>query len=453
MKKDLWGNKRFLLSGFEKEESRLIKEKYIEEYGGIVLEVSDNVRDEDVDYLICNYSKGYRYRKLNIDYQKLRTPFWIWLSVNDHWNYSLSWHPFFRPNGHFTCGLLSDFQINLVGYSRTRKGFEDRECPKYIRKVNDVGILASFITTQMGGELVSEEVYQKDSSPGKNTVKLILVCGEDEEAVSKSDQKGHQMVKLSWLYECYEEGRILNYKKYAYYLEKKGMEIDGLKYDLNRTLSQSTDKEDADSVYRVLISHQVYLKHAELYEIVKKIASHLEIVVGRPSKEILRYFRENGDIVDNLTIILVLNGPMEEQDFWYDLLNKLNEDMVTNLKFASKEKKVQFQGLLQRLILSSEPEELITTARAMEPGIKEINELGKKVGSCIPSYIKELLSTETEILDTILKSTDFGHVTGLSDFVEYSNDNLQDIIHLNRSRAIKRLDNFENEYLSNKFVK
>lgn len=459
----IWSGKRFLLSGFEEEEEYiLIKEKYIERNGGEVLETAGDMKDEDVDYLVCNYSRGYRQRQSNIDYQKLRTPFWIWLSVNDEWNYSLEWHPFFRPNGNFASGILNGFQICLVGYSKTMKGFEDRESsPRYIRKLNDVGILVSFIETQMGGKVTFGE--DSDETLDGMATKMALVCGEETGDLVRSvrEMSGFQkMVGLEWLFDCYEEGRVLNYRKYDYKLtdiDKESAEKKGVK---SSSEAEMLETESISNRYRVVVSHQAYLRRYEVYDVMKRSGGEEGVVVevGRPSREVIKHveaYQEGGGTEVSTTLVLVFNDSIEEQDFWFDLMNCLEESLVFNVRLMSREKKTQLLECLQRVRIINDPddlfEELPNYVDAMVP---MITRLGYKVGYSVPSYLNDLLTSEGggEFLDTVLKFTNFENITGLSGFVEYSNDNPMDIVDLGRSKAIKRFDAFENEYSSSRFV-
>lgn len=470
MNSGIWNNKRFLLSGFEdNEEYKLIKEKYIEKNGGKVLEISGEIINDDVDYLVCNYSKGYRHRHANVDYQKLRTPFWVWLSVNDEWNYSLEWHPFFRPNGNFTYDILKGFQLYLIGYSKTIGGFKDKEkSPKYIRQVNDIGILVSFIETQMGGNVIfddndednNENKEENDSNDYNNlskvsgikgVTKLALIC--NKEKVSNSIKKLKErdqiqiLVNLDWLFDCYDEGRIVSYRKYIYHNVKKKEDKDQINIDIGK------EKEDICNKYKIIISHQVYLNHSEIYDTMKKFINNEDVNVGRPSKEVVKNIQnEEGNNIlkyDEKTIlVLVFNDSIEEQDFWYDLMNILEENLVFNIKLASKEKKNYILRYLQKMRIMNDPDDLFSKLiNCADDSITPlINKLGSKVGCSIPLYINDLLTSESEFLDTVLKFTDFENITGLSGFIEYSNDNPMDIVNLNRSKAIKRFDDFEKKF-------
>ncbi|OII72433.1 uncharacterized protein cubi_00428 [Cryptosporidium ubiquitum] len=463
MDSKIWNKKRFLLSGFEDNEYNLIKKKYIEKNGGKVLEINSDITDDDVDYLVCNYSKGYKHRHSNIDYQKLRTPFWIWLSVNDEWNYSLGWHPFFRPNGNFTYGILKGFQIYLIGYSRTMKGFQDREkSPRYIRKINDIGILVSFIEAQMGGKVIFDDNendnddYNKLSivKSVKSVTKLALVCNKEEvgELINtvKEKNKIQTVVNLEWLFDCYDEGRIVSYRKYIYH---------GSKEELKSKISMEMEKEreDIGNIFKIIISHQVYLNHNEMYYTMKKFSNNEDIEIGRTSKEVVKYIQndeENHSLKwDKETIlVLIFNDSIEEQDFWYDLMNALEENVVFNIKLASKEKKNYILKYLQRMRIINDPENLFNKLiNCVDSIIPLITKLASKVGCSIPSYISDFLTSESEFLDTVLKFTDFENITGLSGFIEYSNDNPIDIVNLNRSKAIKRFDGFEKEFSTKKF--
>ncbi|KAH8581864.1 uncharacterized protein ELE39_003667 [Cryptosporidium sp. chipmunk genotype I] len=478
MNSGMWNNKRFLLSGFEEnDEYNLVRKKYIEKNGGKVLELDSEIMDDDVDYLICNYSKGYRHRHTNIDYQKLRTPFWLWLSVNDEWNYSLEWHPFFRPNGNFTYNILRGFQIYLIGYSRTIGGFKDRErSPKYIRKMNDVGILVSFIETQMGARVVFDgedkyesEIENKDESNDDNNLvkvqfiggvtKLALICNNEElveEMINKVREKNNiqTIVNINWLFDCYEEGRIVNYKKYICNYKREG---EGEEEKMRIRIGLEKEKSDIVNIkYKVIISHQVYLRHSEIFNTMIKINNIEYMEVGRPSREVMKIIQNmDGKNVlefENIVMVLVFNDSMEEQDFWYDLVNILEESVVFNIRLASKDKKDKTLMHFQRMRIINDPEELINKLIGCEENIIPlISKLGSKVGYSIPSFINDLLKSDSEFLDTVLKFTDFENITGLSGFVEYSNDNPMDIVNLNRSKAIKRFDSFEKEFSTSKF--
>lgn len=458
-----------MLSGFEEEEEYiLIKEKYIEKNGGEVLEGGGYKKDEDVDYLVCNYSRGYRQRQSNIDYQKLRTPFWIWLSVSDEWNYSLDWHPFFRPNGNFTSGMLSGFQICLVGYSRTMRGFEDRESsPRYIRKLNDVGILVSFIVAQMGGGVVFEEDYSDETLDGGGegvVTKLALVCGEEtggDLVRSLKERRGFQkVVGLDWLFDCYDEGRVLNYKKYDYKLggaERRGELVE-------TEVAKALEMESVCNKYRVVVSHQVYLRRNEVYDVLRGRRSNGEeervvVEAGRPSREVIKYLEENqqeGEAEASTALVLVFNDSMEEQDFWLDLMNSFEESLVFNVRLMSREKKTQILERLQRMRIINDPDNLFDELPdCVDTIMPLITRLSSMVGYSVPSYMNDLLTSEeggSGFLDTVLKFTDFENITGLSGFVEYSNDNPMDIVNLNRSKSIKRFETFEKEYSSIKLI-
>ncbi|EAK88887.1 hypothetical protein [Cryptosporidium parvum Iowa II] len=474
MNSEIWNNKRFLLSGFEEnDENNLIRKKYIENNGGTVLELNSEIMDDDVDYLICNYSKGYRYRHTSIDYQKLRTPFWIWLSVNDEWNYSLEWHPFFRPNGNFKYNILKGFQIYIIGYSKTIGGFNNREkSPKYIRKKDDIGILVSFVETQMGARVIFDDDNKNENEsnddndlvkvPLKASVtKLALICNNEEfegEIIDKVKEKNNiqTIVNLDWLFDCYEEGRIVSYKKYIYNSKREKEKREEEKMRINAGLKKENNSI-ANVKYKMIISHQVYLKHIEIYNIMIKINNIEYMEVGRPSREIMKFIQnidgKNGlNFDENTVIVLVFNDPMEEQDFWYDLVNILEESVVFNIKLASKEKKDKILHHFQMMRIINDPEDFINKLIGCEENIIPlISKLGSKVGYSIPSFINELLKSESEFLDTVLKFTDFENITGLSGFVEYSNDNPMDIVNLNRSKAIKRFDSFEKEFSTIKF--
>ncbi|POM85578.1 hypothetical protein CmeUKMEL1_18120 [Cryptosporidium meleagridis] len=475
MNSEIWNNKRFLLSGFEEnDENNLIRKKYIENNGGRVLELNSDIMDDDVDYLICNYSKGYRYRHTNIDYQKLRTPFWMWLSVNDEWNYSLEWHPFFRPNGNFKYNILKGFQIYIIGYSKTMGGFNNREkSPKYIRKKDDIGILVSFIETQMGARVIlnDDNKNENESNDDNNLVKvplkesvtkLALICNCEEfegEIIDKVREKNNiqTIVNLEWLFDCYEEGRIVSYKKYIYNSKGDKEQREEEKKRINTGSEKESNTSVANIKYKMIISHQVYLKHIEIYNIMMRIKNIEYIEVGRPSREVTKIIQnmdeKNGlNFDENTVLVLVFNDSMEEQDFWYDLVHILEESVLFNIKLASKEKKDKILHHFQIMRIINDPEDFINKLIGYEENIMPlIDKLGSKVGYSLPSFISDLLKSESEFLDTVLKLTDFENVTGLSGFVEYSNDNPMDIVNLNRSKAIKRFDSFEKEFSTIKF--
>ncbi|KAJ1608672.1 hypothetical protein OIY81_2387 [Cryptosporidium canis] len=470
MSSGLWSGKTFLLSGFDdRGEYVLIKDKYIESNGGRVLEEGEGIRDDDVDYLVCNYSVGYRHRISSIDYNKLRTPFWVWLSVHDEWNYALEWHPFFRPNGKFAYGILSGFNVCLRGYSVAVTGLDDREeSPRYIRKLSDVGILASFIETQMGGRVVfdrehladgEEDIVSSGSSEESSKVKsggganLTIVCDGEmgDPGVLASGAGGFQtVVSLDWLFDCYDEGRVLSYKKYG---------LQSSRSEPRESSVMEREAEDGGCRYRVIVSHQVFLRHREVYDALGRICSDDgDIEIGRPSREVIKYIEsqecssETKTGQANTRLVLMFNDSLEEQDFWFDLLNTLEESAILNIQLLSRERRDRILGHLQRIRVVNDPEDLFCESPESGEITPVIGRLGSVIGYSVPSYISDLLVSETSgFLDTVLKFTDLENITGLNSFVEYSNDNPTDIVHLSRLQAIKRFDSFEKEYSSSKF--
>ncbi|KAH8740147.1 hypothetical protein FG386_001808 [Cryptosporidium ryanae] len=502
----IWKNKKFLIYGFKKEEANIIKLDYIEKYSGELITISDKseVKENEIDYVICNYSDGYMHRIPNLDYNKLRTPFWLWLSVKDQWKYSLDWHPFFRPNGRFTYNLLSGIKFYILGFTPTIRGFGDKS-PIFIRGIYDIGILTSFIETQMGGtvENIGEDIrknlqlYREDSCSNNRSDKIVLVCSKvhnlegdnydgDENSyinnknstklnteinfeniikeIKEKKENGYHILTMTWLFDCYEEGRLINYRNYIFRYEKE--------FDVNNLRNEDSIKENKKNdevvTFKVVVTHQTYLNYCD---IIKNITSgceeerDLSIVIERPSKMVIKHMQESVDNSDkecidyNKILILVFNDAMEEQEFWYDLLNSMTESIEFNMNLISNEKKSIIKNSIRKIRIISDPNEFFSCfdlKRKTESSKSELSFLlscsGNKVGFSIPKFIEDLLKSETEILDTVLNITDFDSITGLSGFVEYADDESLDIIKYSKNKAVNKFNSIEEKFnmLNNK---
>ncbi|KAH7650014.1 hypothetical protein FG379_003094 [Cryptosporidium bovis] len=496
----IWRNKKFLICGFDQEESNIIRVDYIEKYSGELITVSgnDEIKDNEVNYVVCNYSDGYIHRVPNLNYNKLRTPFWLWLSVKDQWNYSLDWHPFFRPNSKFTYNLFSGIRIYILGFTPTIKGFTE-ECPVFIRDIYDMGILSSFIETQMGGtvenigvksgkdfQLSTDDMYSKD-----NSERIVLVCNKDYNPCDSNNdsddgscyihkrnhvnlntkdnslnimneirvrkEKGYQILTINWLFDCYEEGRLLNYRNYIFKYEE----------EININNSHNGDnivdnkKNNVKNELRVVVTHLTYLNYKDIMRNIVlecEDEEELNIVIERPSKIIIRYIQEGINLDEmcsehNAITIIVFNDTTEEQEFWYDLLNGLTESVEFNVNLISNEKKAIVKNFIQKIRIINNPNDFFSYFDSKRKNINKesnnsLSSFGYGVGFSIPRFIDDLLRLKTEILDTVLDMTDLDSITGLSGFVEYADDDTLDIVKYNKNKAVKKFNNIEEEFKS-----
>ncbi|EEA06498.1 uncharacterized protein CMU_009900 [Cryptosporidium muris RN66] len=439
----IWLDKRFIFFGFEdKKELEILHKVYVIPNGGKVIESKDiyTTEDKDVDYAICNYDLGYRRRVPEINYQKLRTPFWLWLCVKDKWNYSSLWHPFFRPNGNFHLNLLNGIQIEFISYSIAKNSqLNDESTPEKIRAMNDISILTAFTYTQMGACITNTYISSSNNFSWNNSnikLNLVILCDEkilDEDIMSRLmayKESGYLILNVNWLYDCYEEGVIVDLTSYIYLFphEKDSKDDTQTNIQVLNTTKVSINFQIEQNKYEILASHEVGMN----WSTALNVSGINKVNIVRFSQYILDYILDYNFNYNNKKLVLLFNDEGEEVDFWYDLSNSIKS--TSNDLRKIKSNIIPF--FKNSLIIILDVAKYISLAGENS----SFENLGRKVGDTLPKHLEDAINQKLEDMDSLFSLLNSQYFTDLDSFVEYKIDDKGDFNIERMNKAIKRFD-------------